>query len=208
MGKPRLRIYFPALPNPVGKFPMCTWSNPKIRILANLNTVRIFLESWGTTFCSIELLLLSVVAYLIAADQLTAEGEPLKRLQTELLFCPLRLNERCGALGLRSRWETAGAWLWLTMEGAPVDAVGGRVASNEAARGCSRGHYGDPSIFRRLFRARPSMPVLPSTCGSCGWTMRLANPLGLKKICETNAVRNPLKLGYHFSAYPGNRQHA
>jgi len=45
-----------------------------------------------------------------------------------------------GTLGLRSRWETAGAWL--TIEGAPVDAVGDRVTASTAAGGCSCGHGG------------------------------------------------------------------
>jgi len=45
-------------------------------------------------------------------------------------------------LGLRSLWETFGAWL--TTEGAPVDAVGDRVTASTAAGGCSCGHGGRP----------------------------------------------------------------
>jgi len=63
-----------------------------------------------------------------------------------------------GTLGLRSRWETAGAWL--TMKGAPVDAVGGRVTPNTAARGCSRGRGGRPRGFKHGCQG-----VLP-------WTLR------------------------------------
>jgi len=84
MGKPQLRIHFLGLPNPVGKFTMCTWSSPKIRVLANLNTGRLIWNPEGLHIRSvqtIELMLVSVVAYLIAAAQLTTEGEPLKRLQ-------------------------------------------------------------------------------------------------------------------------------
>jgi len=120
-------------------------------------------------------------------------------------------------LGLRSRWETAGAWL--TTEGDPVDAVGDRVTASTAAGGTRwatawlqarlpGGAPVDTVGIRRssgVSRARPSMPVLPSTICCCGWPMRLANPIGLKKICETNAVRNPFKPGYYFSVYLGNR---
>jgi len=86
IGKPQLRVHFLALPNPVGKFTLCTWSSPKIRVLANLNTGRLTWNPEGLNIRSvqtIELFLLSVVAYLNAAAQLTTEGEPPKRLQKD-----------------------------------------------------------------------------------------------------------------------------
>jgi len=54
MGKPQLRIHYLPLPNPVGKFTMCTWSSPKIRVLANLNTGRLIWNPEGLHIRSVQ----------------------------------------------------------------------------------------------------------------------------------------------------------
>jgi len=138
---------------------MRTRSSPVVAFLVNLNTGRLNWNPGGLHIHSvqtIELLLLLFVAYLIAAAQLTTEGDPLMRLENAI-FCPLRLDKRCENTR-PSRWETSGAWL--TTEGAPVDAVVDRVTTSSAAGGCSCDAVGD--------RVTPNTAARRCSCGRGG----------------------------------------